>query len=319
MVERTSELAKVKFGNTAMMVTEVCAGTMTWGSFNDKPEQAYAQLDKIVEMGVNFIDNAELYPVAFNYGKTTEEWLGNWLESRVNDGKVKREALYIATKCNPMGIGSPLENKPHGFDETNLVASCEASIERMKCKYIDLYQLHWPTRDVPLFGCNSYAKDGENRPMPFNDNGAPEVFEAQVKAVKVLLDKGLIKYWGLSNENAYGITMFCMTCDKLGVPRPVSCQNDFSMMDRMYEGDTLEAAHRFGVVGLPYGALAGGVLTGKYFDGSKYATMDPDRPLAQRPCAKWRSASMRSKSSCPRKSWMKLTPSTRSSVTPRTT
>jgi len=281
MVERRAELAKVKFGSSDMMVTEVCAGTMTWGSFNDKEEQAYDQLDKLIEMGVNFIDCAELYPVAFNYGKTTEIWIGNWLETRIRDGKIKREELHIATKCNPAGIGSPLEAKPHGFDETNLVASCKASIERMKCEYIDLYQLHWPSRDTPVFGCASFHKDGKCRPMPFVDNGNLDAFEAQVKAVKILLDQGLIKYWGLSNENAYGITMFCMTCDKLGVPRPVSCQNDFSLVDRMFEGDTLEAAYRFGLVGLPYGPLAGGVLTGKYVDGSKYAKMDLDRPLEE--------------------------------------
>jgi aryl-alcohol dehydrogenase-like predicted oxidoreductase len=122
-------------------------------------------------------------------------------------------------------------------------------------------------------------KEGEGRPTPFVDRGGPEDFENQVKAVKILLDQGLIKHWGLSNENAYGITMFCMTCDRLGVPRPVSCQNDFSLVDRLYEGDTLEAAHRFGLVGIPYGPLAGGVLTGKYLDGSKYATVDADRPL----------------------------------------
>ena len=76
-------------------------------------------------------------------------------------------------------------------------------------------------------------------------------------SIKALFDAGLIKHWGVSNENAYGITMFCVTCDKLGVPRPVSCQNDFSLCDRMYENDTAEAAYRFGVVGLPYGTLAG--------------------------------------------------------------
>lgn len=82
----------------------------------------------------------------------------------------------------------------------------------------------------------------------------------QVLSIKALLDAGLIKHWGLSNENAYGITMFCITCDKLGVPRPVSCQNDFSLCDRMYENDTAEAAYRFGIVGLPYGCLAGAIL-----------------------------------------------------------
>eukprot|EP00854_Cymbomonas_tetramitiformis_P030842 gene30842-38653_t len=171
------------------MVSEVCAGTMTWGSFNDKEEQAFEQMDKLIELGVNFFDTAELYPVAFNYGQTTEMWMGNWLEKRVAEGKVL--------------------------------------------------------------------------------------------AIKQLLDKGLIKHWGLSNENAYGITMFCITCDRLGVPRPVSCQNDFSLVDRIYESDTAEAAYRFGVVGLPYGPLAGGVLTGKYFDKSKYSKADADRPVEE--------------------------------------
>eukprot|EP00931_Biecheleriopsis_adriatica_P063040 TRINITY_DN3811_c0_g1_i4.p1 TRINITY_DN3811_c0_g1~~TRINITY_DN3811_c0_g1_i4.p1 ORF type:complete len:436 (-),score=92.87 TRINITY_DN3811_c0_g1_i4:145-1347(-) len=281
MVERCTELKKVKFGNSDMMVTEVCAGTMTWGSFNDSKEVVFPQLDKLMELGVNFIDTAELYPVAFNYGKTTEEWIGDWLEKRTTEGKMKREDIYLATKCNPSGIGCPLDQGAHSYEENILTASCKASIERMKCGYIDLYQLHWPSRDTPLFGCASYKKEGEARPMPFKDYGGPEVFERQVKNVKKLLDAGLIKYWGLSNENAYGITMFCMTCDKLGVPRPVSCQNDFSLIDRMYEGDTLEAAHRFGIVGLPYGPLAGGVLTCKYFDKGKYANKDADRPLEE--------------------------------------
>lgn len=110
------------------------------------------------------------------------------------------------------------------------------------------------------------------------------MFERQVLAIKNLIDKGLIKHWGLSNENAYGITMFCVAADKLGVPRPVSCQNDFSMLNRTYEQDAYEAAYRFGVVGLPYGILAGGVLTGKYLSGSKYAT----EAIADRPAAQWR-------------------------------
>merc|ERR1712032_189558 len=112
-------------------------------------------------------------------------------------------------------------------------------------------------------------------------DGGMNVFERQVKAVKKLIDAGLIKHWGLSNENAYGITMFCVAADKLGVPRPVSCQNDFSLLNRTYESDTWEAAYRFGVVGLPYGPLAGGVLSGKYFDGKRYAHADFDRPPSE--------------------------------------
>jgi len=291
-------LSYVTFGRTEWQVSEVCAGTMTWGSFNDKEEMAWEQLDKAVELGVNFIDTAELYPVAFNYGKTTEAWIGNWLKKRTSEGKVKRDSLYIATKCNPMGIGASLpgrEKEPHGFDEEMLEHSCRASLERLQCGVIDLYQLHWPSRDTPVFGCASFYPEGKNRPMKYVDmgpgaamktedflkDGGMEVFERQVKAVKKLLDKGLIKHWGLSNENGYGIAMFCMACDKLNVPRPVSCQNDFSLLNRTYESDAWEAAYRFGVVGLPYGALAGGVLSGKY-SKDKYAAPDKaERPLSE--------------------------------------
>eukprot|EP00322_Chrysochromulina_rotalis_P018321 CAMPEP_0115844006 /NCGR_PEP_ID=MMETSP0287-20121206/8607_1 /TAXON_ID=412157 /ORGANISM="Chrysochromulina rotalis, Strain UIO044" /LENGTH=394 /DNA_ID=CAMNT_0003297721 /DNA_START=14 /DNA_END=1198 /DNA_ORIENTATION=+ len=274
---------------------------MTWGSFNDKEEQAFEQLDKaVVDLGANFIDTAELYPVAFNYGKTTEEWIGKWLTSRESEGKVKRSDLYIATKANPCRIGGfPNEvakERPdgycHSFEADILEKSCRESLERLQCGYIDLYQLHWPSRDTPVFGCASFypapdRKFAKNRPMPNADvlpaaDPGYDLFERQVLAVKKLLDAGLIKHWGLSNENAFGITMFCITADRLGVPRPVSCQNDFSMVNRTYESDTWEAAYRFGVVGLPYGALAGGVLTGKYLDGTKWsAAAAADRPLSE--------------------------------------
>ena len=290
-VIRREELRKVPFGRTGWQVTEVCGGTMTWGSFNEKEEDAFAQLDKLVELGVNFIDTAELYPVAFNYGKTTEQWIGNWLTARSKEGKVDRSKLYIATKCNASGMGGTVGPpwEAHGYEEERLEASCRASLERLQIDAIDLYQLHWPSRDTPIFGCASFSPDGVNRPPPFKDMGKgsatenPEdgglaVFERQVLSVKRLLDMKLIKHWGLSNENAYGITMFCIAADKLGVSRPVSCQNDFSMMNRTYECDTWEAAYRFGVVGLPYGPLAGGVLTAKYMDGTKYATADPGSP-----------------------------------------
>jgi len=289
-VTKRDSIKKVKFGTSDMMVSELCIGTMTWGSFVGCEEDVFAQLDAAIAHGANFIDNAEMYPVAFNYGKTSEAWLGKWLNSRVSTGKLKRPDIYLATKCNPLMIGGTAEGetpKPHGYETDILERSCRASIERMQCDYIDLYQLHWPSRDVPVFGCLSFYPDGHNRAAAFTDKiaageGGMSVFERQVLSVKRLLDLGLIKYWGLSNENAYGITMFCLACDKLGVPRPISCQNDFSLLNRSYELDTWEAAYRFGLVGLPYGVLAGGVLSGKYFDGSKWAReADADRPIQE--------------------------------------
>jgi aryl-alcohol dehydrogenase-like predicted oxidoreductase len=258
---------------------------MMWGSFNENESMAWDQLDALMRLGVNFLDTAELYPVAFNYGKTTETWMGNWLAKRSAEGKVDRKKLYIASKINCAAIGTPpMDGReklgPHAFEEDILMHACKSSLERLQCEYLDLYQLHWPCRDTPVFGCAHFYPDGKHRPMPFvKDQGGPESFERQVLGLKKLFDAGLIKHWGLSNENAYGITMFCMACDKLGVPRPVSCQNDFSLLNRTYEGDTWEAAYRFGVVGLPYGLLGGGFLSGKYLPGSKYATGDPERPL----------------------------------------
>ena len=206
-------------------------------------------------------------------------------EKRVADGTVDRSKLYIATKVNPMGIGSEHESKSrqaHGYDSEIVTWSCKKSIERMKCKYIDLYQIHWPSRDCPLMSTPTFYPEDKHRFMPSFDKGTQEDFDRTVMSIKELFDAGLIKHWGLSNENAFGITMLCTTCVKLGCPLPVSCQNDFSILNQIYEEDTYEAAYRFGIVGLPYGALCGGTLTGKYFEKTKpqYAEKDAaERPL----------------------------------------
>ena len=275
-LKRMATLRKVKYGASDMMVTEVCAGTMNWGSFNADEAEAHAQLDALVGEGVNFFDTAELYPVGWNYGRTTETWMGNWLAARTESGAVRREDLYFATKCNTSGKGGTIEPwEAHGYDAGRLRASCEASIKRLRCGALDLYMLHFPSRmGFEAFGWANWLAP-ERYEKAKNSSGDLADFERQVLAVKGLFDAKLIKHWGLSNENAFGLTMFCVLCDKHGVPRPVSCQNDFSFNNRVYEGDLAEACHHFGVVGMPYGALAGGMLTGKLHD-AKYAG---DRPL----------------------------------------
>jgi len=275
-IKRSTSLPRKKLGSSDMMVTEVCAGTMTWGSFVDEEAEAHAQLDKLWALGVNFIDTAELYPVAFNYGQTTEKWIGNWLERRVADGSLRRDELYIATKCNPAGIGSA-EGSPHNFTAVRLESSVRSSIARLKVDYIDLFYLHFPSRFG--FGGFGWATWGakERYEASRTSDGSVADIDRQVLAVKHLFALGLIKHWALSNENAYGLTVFCLACDRLGVPRPVCVQNDMSLNNRAYEGDIAEAAHQFGVVGLPYGVLAGGVLTGKYHDRALQS--DTDRPI----------------------------------------
>lgn len=254
-------LPLTQIGN--MLVTKVCAGTMTWGSFNDNENEAHLQLDELWNLGVNFYDTAELYPVAFNYGATTEIWIGNWLKKKIQDNTIKREEIFIATKCNQDGVGGVKKN--HGYDSDTMLESCKMSLERLQLDYIDLYQIHYPCRNIPLFGYGSYQSLNKDRNMKYFDSGEPETFDRQVLAIKNLFDKGLIKNWGLSNETAYGITMFCIACERHGVPLPVTCQNDFSLNNRQFEGEVLEACLRFNIVGLPYGVLSGGTLTGKYF------------------------------------------------------
>jgi len=271
-VEKTA-LKYVTFGRSELKVSELCIGTMTWGSFNEDEKDVHAQLDKYWEHGVNFLDTAEIYPAARTFGEVTETMVGNWLKTR----GVDRSKIYLATKVNPSGVGSSDPPEPHAFEEDRVLTACKKSLERLQTDYIDLYQFHFPTRyGYAVFGWGSYgSKERYATAKAKTSTGDAAVFERQVLSVKKLFDLGLIKDWGLSNENAYGVTMFCLTCDRLGVPRPVSVQNDFSLTNRTFEGDLLEACTEFGVVGLPYGALAGGALTAKYED-PKYIG---DRPL----------------------------------------
>ena len=148
-----------------MMVTEVCGGTMTWGSFNANEADAHAQLDKLWSLGVNFIDTAELYPVAWNYGATTERWIGNWLKKRTGDGTLRRairsvhrhQDKPVAHRRRAPDAKEPAT--PHGYDAEICEWSCRKSIERMRCEYIDLYQIHWPSRDTPIMSTPTFTPE----------------------------------------------------------------------------------------------------------------------------------------------------------------
>ena len=141
---------------------------------------------------------------------------------------IDRKKVYIATKVNPAGVGSSDPPVKHSFEEDRVLEACEKSLARLQTDYIDLYQLHFPSRQgFAVFGWGSWGSL-ERYAEAKTSEGDAATFERQVLAVKQLFDKGLIKDWGLSNENAYGVTMFCLTCDRLGCPRPVSVQNDFS-------------------------------------------------------------------------------------------
>ena len=173
-IKRLALLPRKKLGSSDMMVTEICAGTMTWGSFVKEEAEAHAQLDKLIELGVNFFDTAELYPVAFNYGETTERWMGNWLERRIAAGSLRREDVVIATKCNPAGIGSP-EGTPHNYTAERLESSARASLARLQVSSIDLFYLHFPSRmGFGAFGWASWGGPERYAPSRSSDGSVAD-------------------------------------------------------------------------------------------------------------------------------------------------
>lgn len=231
-------------------------------------------MDRALELGIDFIDTAELYPVppTSETANRTEFIVGRWLKARGN-----RDQLIIATKVASLFPGMdrsalvanrsdpPLENAGQPMlSKDQIKSACDASLRRLQTDYIDLYQIHWPSRYVPLFGFRKYSPEKESV-------WQPEVtIEEQVSAMGELIKEGKIKYWGVSNETTYGICQLCETAKRLGIPLPISIQNDFSLVVRTFEQDLAEACapRNYNIGLLAYGALSGGTLAGKYLDGN---------------------------------------------------
>ena len=244
------------------MVSEICLGTMTWGQQNSEKE-AHDQLSFAIERGINFIDTAEMYsvpPKEETYG-LTEKYIGTWLKNQ------DRSKIILATKI--AGRTSNVPSGPPGLDwirkgprlnEEHIFEAIENSLKRLNTEYIDLYQIHWPERPVNSFGQLGYIHN------PREDDIKIEVtLEALSKAVQ----KGLIKYIGLSNETPWGVMKFIEAAKEFSLPRVVSIQNPYSLLNRSFEAGLSEIAINEEVGLLPYSPLAGGVLSGKYLNGKK--------------------------------------------------
>ncbi|HEX7441994.1 MAG TPA: aldo/keto reductase [Caldimonas sp.] len=249
-----------RLSRTDLEVSEICLGTMTWGEQNSEAE-AHAQLDHAIAEGVNFIDTAEMYPAppsAATQGRT-ETYLGTWLARRA-----RRDDLVIASKVAGPGRRDWVRGGRTDLSAAHIAEAADASLARLQIDHIDLYQIHWPQRNVPMFGQVAFDPGLEKAP------GGPEI-RAQVEGMAALVKAGKIRHWGLSNETAWGVCEFQRVARELGVPGPVTLQNSYSLVSRNLDGDLAEALFREGMSLLAYSPLAGGLLSGKYRGGASPA------------------------------------------------
>lgn len=242
-----------KLGDSDLSVSAVCLGTMTFGQQNSEAD-AHAQLDRAVEAGINFIDTAEMYPVpprAETCG-ATESMVGSWLRRQ------RRDAVILATKvAGPARATAWIRGGPKALDADNIRTAIDGSLRRLQTDYVDLYQLHWPERYTPMFGQYNYDVSKERDSVPIED---------QLWALQELIRAGKVRYVGLSNETPWGLCEFVRVAEALGLPRVVSVQNAYSLLNRTYEFGMSEAGQRLNVPLLPYSPLAMGHLTGKYLE-----------------------------------------------------
>ncbi|WP_252176281.1 NADP(H)-dependent aldo-keto reductase [Endozoicomonas sp. 4G] len=243
-----------KLGRTDINVSALCLGTMTWGEQNTEQE-AFAQLDQAVDYGVNFIDTAEMYPVPAREEtySHTESMIGNWLKQRG-----KHHDLVIASKvCGP---GLKYVDGGRMMTPEHIHKAIDGSLKRLGVEAIDLYQLHWPDRNTNFFGKLGYAhQDGLD--------GTP--IAETLSALDELVKAGKIRQYGLSNETPWGVMEHLRISGEKQLPRTVSIQNPYNLLNRSFEVGLAEIAHREQVGLLAYSPLGFGCLSGKYIGGAR--------------------------------------------------
>ena len=245
-----------KLGNTDLQVSLICLGTMTWGKQNNQTE-AFDQMDYAISQGINFFDTAEMYAVPCTnetFGKT-ETIIGNWFKERKN-----REKIILATKVSGPGL-SWIRGGGLQYTKENIITAVEGSLKRLQTDYIDLYQLHWPERNTNYFGKLGYKHQIEEKEW--------NSIESVLRVLKFLVDQGNIRYIGLSNESAWGLSKFLELSKSKNLPRVVSVQNPYNLLNRTYEVGLGEMSIREQSGLLAYSPLASGVLTGKYRNNQK--------------------------------------------------
>ncbi|KQT11497.1 aldo/keto reductase [Ramlibacter sp. Leaf400] len=253
----------VALGASDLRVTPVCLGTMTFGE-QVAEDRAHAILDRAVERGINFLDTAEMYSVPARketYG-ATEAIIGRWLRKRPS----VRSQLVVATKVAGPSRGMPWVREGAGMTAADIVASCEGSLKRLQTDTIDLYQIHWPERNVPAFGAMYFD--------PAKERTKTSIHE-QLETLGKLVQQGKVRHIGLSNETPYGLHEFVRLAELHGLPRPATVQNPYCLLNRTVENGLDESLYRLGVSLLAYSPLGFGLLTGKYDAGGAEGDQAP--------------------------------------------
>lgn len=251
-----------RLGRTDIRVSKICLGTMTWGQQNTE-EEGHDQIEMALDHGVNFLDTAEMYSVPAReetYGRT-EEIIGSWLKKTG-----KRDDIVLASK-----VAGPLPSlkhiRPHlhrngrnDLDRQSVIDACDASLKRLGTDYIDLFQVHWPSRRTNFFGVLRY------RPAP-EDTSVP--LEETLGAMQELITAGKVRAVGLSNESSWGVSHALSLSETANIPRVASVQNPYNLLNRSYEIGLSEISLRENCGLLAYSPLASGFLTGKYINGAR--------------------------------------------------
>ncbi|ELX4199979.1 NADP(H)-dependent aldo-keto reductase [Vibrio vulnificus] len=244
-----------KLPHSTLEISKLCLGTMTFGEQNSQ-QDAFEQLDYAIAQGINFIDTAEMYPVppkAQSQG-LTEQFIGNWLSK-----SGKREKVLIATKiAGPRNVPYIRDNM--SLNRRHIHTAIDDSLTRLQTDYVDLYQLHWPQRQTNCFGQLNY---------PYPDTQEEVTLIETLEALNELVKAGKVRYIGVSNETPWGVMTLLRLAEKHDLPRIVSIQNPYNLLNRSFEVGLSEISHYEGVQLLAYSPMAFGTLSGKYLDGAR--------------------------------------------------
>ncbi|AJJ62901.1 NADP(H)-dependent aldo-keto reductase [Yersinia aldovae] len=245
--------------HSTLEVSLLGLGTMTFGEQNSEAD-AHAQLDYAIAAGINLIDTAEMYPVPPKPETQglTEQYIGSWIKARGS-----RDKIILASKVSGPSRGNDQPIRPNmALDRQNIRKALEDSLKRLNTDYIDLYQLHWPQRETNCFGKLNYR---------YSENTVPVTLLETLEALNEQVRAGKIRYIGVSNETPWGVMRYLKLADKHDLPRIVSIQNPYSLLNRSFEVGLAEISQHEGVELLAYSSLAFGTLSGKYLNGAQPA------------------------------------------------